>query len=110
MSFIDFIQESKEINPTKLDARTLVELFKNNGIEQEVKHIKFVKLVKHDPQTHQFFFLVAAYDDNEDQWMASDVYVFLGKNGKICADFGGSSRYESEWINDVIFWIKKYKG
>lgn len=58
---------------------------------EEHDALKYIGYVPH----HHRFLIAFEDDENEGNLYVSIVYVWLGRNGKLCADFGGNPVFES---------------
>lgn len=95
--------------------KTIDDIFQylhNTGILMEKKDFKFArdndafKYVGYG--NHQHRYLVAFEDDEQEgHYYVSRVYVDLGANGLICADFSGQPEFESTSIDEIMQYIEK---
>lgn len=95
--------------------KTIDDIFQylhNTGLLMEKKDFAFAR--KHDAfkyvgyGLHSHRYLVAFEDEErEGHYYVSRVFVDLGANGLICADFGGVPEFESDNVDEILKYIEK---
>lgn len=90
----------------------IVQYLRNTGIIMEEKDVALAR--EHDAfkyvgfGNHAHRYLMAfADEEQEGLYYVSCVYVELGANGLICADFGGCPEFESPSIDQIKQYIER---
>jgi hypothetical protein len=88
------------LNLETFDIEDLQEALINEGYEVNEDDLYNVKHISYQSYFHSF--LVIVYNDNEDGYDVTDVYVFLNKDGELGAEFPGMPRQSFSDYEDAV--------